>query len=421
MGGDPGRGTIGAVIDVRETTVDERRAVSEVVWLALMFPRPSDEEWTKRLPSWEQCDSVSAWEGDRCVGHAAGYRVDTRVPGGGRLATSAVTRVGVLPTHRRRGVARGLLTRLLEDAVARGQVLASLRASEAVIYPRYGFGLAGRAAEIVVDPQRTAPLTGRPADGSVRLLEPSEMLDVIPAIYERVAIRPGVISRPDWMWQRYLEHALPGSHDDAEHVIVHTSADGVDDGFAHYGVKWKSGPHLEPSGIGEIMDLWGADPTVELALWQFVFHVDLVREWRAEERPVDDVVRLAVADDRAYRTEWAYDEQWLRLLDVDVALRSRRYRPVSGSVTVAVADDLLAANVGVWEISARGAVRLDGAPDGGADIDLHVRELAAAYLGGTSFTSLAGVGRITAARPDQLAVADLLFAEPSAPFCGSHF
>lgn len=409
------------MIEVRETTADELRAASETVSVTLMSPPVSDEEWAKRQPSWEQCDSVSAWDGDRCVGHAGGYPVHTLVPGGARLATSAVTRVGVLPTHRRRGVARELLTRLIEDAVGRGQVLASLRASEAAIYPRYGFGLAGRAAEIRVDPLRATPLAAQPAAGTVRLLRPAEVLDVVPAIYERVAARPGVISRPDWMWERYLENALPGSHDSAEHVAVHTSAEGVDDGFVHYGVKWKAGQNIEPAGAGEIMDLWGADPTVELVLWQYLFGVDLVREWAAEERPVDDVVRLAVADDRAYRPEWAYDEQWLRLLDVDVALRSRRYQPASGSVTMTVTDDVLPANTGAWEISADGAHRLDAAPDGGADIDLHVRDLAAAYLGGTSFTALAGVGRITAGRSDRLAMGDALFAVSAAPFCGSHF
>ncbi|CAN5788849.1 GNAT family N-acetyltransferase [soil metagenome] len=409
------------MIEVRETKPDELRATSETVSVALMSPPVSDEEWATRQPSWEQCDSVSAWDGDRCVGHAGGYPIHTLVPGGARLATSAVTRVGVLPTHRRRGIARDLLTRLIEDSVARGQVLASLRASEAAIYPRYGFGLAGRAAEVRVDPVRAVPLAGRPAAGTVRLLRPAEILDLIPPIYERVAARPGVISRPDWMWRRYLENALPGSHDSAEHVVVHASAEGVDDGFVHYGVKWKTGQNIEPAGVGEIMDVWGADPTVELALWQYLLGVDLVREWVAEERPVDDVVRLAVADDRAYRPEWAYDEQWLRLLDVDAALRSRRYRPASGAVTIAVTDDALPANTGVWEISADGVDRLGAPPRDGADIDLHVRDLAATYLGGTSFTALAGVGRITAHRPDRLTTADALFTEPAAPFCGSHF
>ena len=58
------------------------------------------------------------------------------MPGGATLPTSGVTRVGVLPTHRRRGLARRLMERLLTEAHARGQVLASLRASETAIYPR---------------------------------------------------------------------------------------------------------------------------------------------------------------------------------------------------------------------------------------------------------------------------------------------
>ena len=55
---------------------------------------------------------------------------------------SGVTGVGVLASHRRRGVMRGLLVRLLTEAAERCQVLASLRASETRIYQRFGFGLA---------------------------------------------------------------------------------------------------------------------------------------------------------------------------------------------------------------------------------------------------------------------------------------
>ena len=129
-----------------------------------------------RIASWEGSDSLSAWDGGRCVGNVAGYRFDTLVPGGAWLPTSGVTRVGVLSTHRRRGLLRAMLTRLLTDAADRGQVLASLRASETRIYQRFGFGLAGRSAEATMTSRDALPITGVAPEGSMRLLRPDEIL-----------------------------------------------------------------------------------------------------------------------------------------------------------------------------------------------------------------------------------------------------
>lgn len=407
-------------IEIRTTAPGEYRAASATLSTALLHAPMSDDDWAKSfvVPSWEGSDSISAWDGERCVGHASGFRFDTLVPGGAWLPTSGVTRVGVLATHRRRGIMRRLVERLLVEAVQRGQVLASLRASEPLIYQRFGFGLAGRGVEATVVAKQALPLTGVDAGSSMRLLRHDEILATVPSIYAATTPRPGLLDRPMWMWQRYLEKAteLGG---DAEFVAVHTSADGVDDGYVHYGVKWKEERGTPPRGTGEVYELWASDATVELALWDYLFHVDLVDEWFAEERPVDDLVQHAVADPRAYRTTMVWDEQWLRLLDVDATLGARRYAEAAGSVSIGVSDTLLAGNRGGWHVSASGAKHLDD--DREVDLTMDVSVLAAAYLGGTSFTALAAAGRIDVHDPGALATADALFVSPVAPFCCSGF
>ena len=385
-------------IEIRVTAPEEYRAANATVSTALMHAPPSDETWEKpnRIASWERSDSLSAWAGDRCVGHVAGFRFDTLVPGGAWLPTSGVTRVGVLASHRRRGVMRGLLVRLLTEAAERGQVLASLRASETRIYQRFGFGLAGYSAEATMSSRDALPITGV-AGGAMRILRGDEILATVVPIYERAARRPGVLTRPDWMWQRYLEKAIELGGD-AEFVAVHSSPDGVDDGFVHYSVKWAEARGTPPRGTGEVYDLWGVTPGVELALWEFICNIDLVDEWFAEERPVDDVVQFAVADTRAYRTKWVWDEQWLRVLDVDAALTARQFADVEGSVTHR-RHRLAAAG----EHRACGACRHPGPSDSAttsvADIAVDIRELSAAYLGGTRWSSLAAAGRRRRAQP----------------------
>lgn len=418
------------MIEIRPTepTLEARRLAADTFRAALLHPPSEDDEWKKRMDSWDDSDSLTAWDGDRPIGHVAGFRFETLVPGGAWLPTNGVTRVGVLPTHRRRGIASQLLTQLLTEARQRGQVLASLRASDTRIYGRFGFGLAGVDAEAEVDPQRALPISGVTGGGSFRLARPDEAIDTVMTLYPQCADRVGILKRKRWMVARFVEAATEAGGD-AEFVVVHTSADGVDDGYAHYGVKWENAPFTNATGKGTLFEVWATTPGVELALWDYLCNIDLVTSWFCEERPIDDVLQYAVNDTRAYQLKRVWDEQWLRLLDVDAALTARTYNAATGAITVGVRDAMFPANDGVWQISSAGATRRTGpadAPDlataiGTADLVVDVREAAAAYLGGTRWTALAAAGRVTVNDPAAPAVADALFVTTPAPFCNSGF
>jgi len=405
-------------IEVRPTATDELRRAAEVVTTALMAPLPTDEVWERRGASWQAMGSVSAWDGDRCVGHAGRFPVETVVPGGRRLATAAVTRVAVLPTYRRRGVATRLMEQLVADSVEQGQTMMSLRASETGIYRRFGFGHAGDIANLQIDAVRAAPLTGAAVGGSFHMVAPEEALETIPAVYDAVALRrAGVITRPNetW-WRRQFESVLDRST--AEFVVVHLDRAGRADGYAHYGTAWiDDEPDEAMAGRGTVHDLFGADDRVELALWQFVLDVDLVSRWRANNRPVDDPVRRAAHDSRAVRTRAVHDEQWVRLVDIDAALAARSYRDVRSSVVVAVTDALVAANNRSWRISSGGAEVTDGT----ADLSVDVAALSALYLGGGSWRMLTALGEVEAVNPASPSTADALFGTEVAPFCGTFF
>lgn len=402
---------------VRPTQPSEHRAAADAMATALLLSRYDDPAFERSRPSWDEMSSLSAWDGDRCVGHAGQFLVDTTVPGGARLATGAVSRVGVLPTHRRRGIATALMEGLVADASARGLPLMSLRASEAVIYRRYGFGVAGESCELRIDPARARPLGGVGAGtGELQMLTAAELLAVLPPLYERVALwRPGAVTRPASWWQRYLRAAV--EHSSPSFVVVHAGAGGEPDGYVHYDVRWSERPGGGSTGAGTVHDLFGASDAVELALWGYVLDIDLVTGWTAEVRPLDDVVRLATHDRRACAVRGIDDEQWLRLVDVDAALGARAYAPAAGAVTIAVHDPLLPANVGTWRVEAGGAERVDAAVDLAVTIDA----LSAAYLGGTRWRSLVAAGRVDVRTPAAVDAADRLFLTPHLPFCGSFF
>jgi predicted acetyltransferase len=403
-------------IEIRVTRPDEYRSAAAAFMIALLQATPNDEAWERSLPSWEEMPSISAWEGDRCVGHAGQFLVDTTVPGGARLPTGAVSRVGVLPTHRRRSIATNLMETLIRDADERGLALMSLRASEATIYERYGFGVAGDYATMTLDPVKARPIRGAATAGSFRILSPDEIRPIVEPLYDRIAHRrPGVVTRtPSW-WRRYLADAVEQSK--ASFVVVHADAEGVDDGYVHYDVAWSDGMDADSTGSGEVLDAFGADDSVELALWQYLCDIDLVTTWKATERPADDLVRQACRDTRAYSLRSIEDEQWLRLIDVEVALAARTFNAVDGRVAIQVTDPLLPGNDGTWEVSRDGARRTHDAPDLITDL----ATLSAAYLGGTTWWSLAATGRVDVRSPGAVEHADRLFAATPLPFCGSFF
>lgn len=401
---------------VRPTEPHEYRLAANAFLAALMMAPPSDELWERSLPSWQAAPSFSAWDDTRCVGHGSHDIVETTAPGGARLSTSAVTRVGVLPTYRRLGIGSGLMRAMIDDALERKLVLMSLRASEAVIYQRYGFGVAGDFCEATIDPARVHPIAGADTTGSFRFVDPDEIVDTIGPLYSQVAHRrAGVLTRPHHWITRQFRSATDGK--EASFVVVHLDADGHADGYAHYSVRWSDGMAAGSTGLGDVHELLGATDAIELALWQYIVDIDLVTNWKLVGRPVDDLVRLAARDSRGYQQTSIEDEQWLRLIDVDRALRGRSYQQASGSVAIRVTDPLIPANNGTWRIGADEAERTDDAPD----LTVGIETISAAYLGGPSWASLSVVDDVEVTNPDAIAIADTLFVSRPLPWSGTFF
>jgi predicted acetyltransferase len=409
--------------DIRGVVADERRPVLDAIRTALLSGPVNDEAFAAGAASWDDSDSLAAWDGDLCVGSVGAFRFDSTVPGGARVETAGVTRVGVLPTHTRRGLLTQMMHRLLTESRERGNVLATLHASETSIYRRYGFGLGTDTTAAFVTPRAAKPWRSPSTPGSMRLLPHGQVLDIVPPLYERVARwRVGSISRPDWMWKRTLKDASQPSETPfgkGSFVAVHSDATGADDGYVYYEVDWDDSFAGNPVGQGKVRDLWGASPTVESELWRFLLDIDLVVRWEAETRPVDEPVRRAMHDARAYETRQRLDEQWVRLLDVDAALGARTYGPVDEPVTIAVTDPMFADNCGTWALSAGGA-RPGGRADGDVHVTIDVATLSAAYLGGVSWFDLATTGAV-AAGGDVLHRLDALFAVRPIPFCGTMY
>ena len=93
----------------------------------------------------------------------------------GAAAAAGLTVVGVRPTHRRRGILRGMMRAQLDDVHQRGEPVACLWASEDTIYGRFGYGLASLSGDLdiakkIIGSEQQLPGDLAPADKMKELL-----------------------------------------------------------------------------------------------------------------------------------------------------------------------------------------------------------------------------------------------------------
>ncbi|MHB1855523.1 MAG: GNAT family N-acetyltransferase [Acidimicrobiales bacterium] len=367
------------------------------------------------LDFFDWCDLLAARQDGRIVGTAGSYPAELTLPGAVRLPTAAVTSVSVSPTHRRRGVLSAMMAEQLAAVRGAGVPLAVLTASEATIYSRFGYGPATMAADFVI-PGRARALRQPIPVGDTRLLSQDEARKTLPELYEPVArTQVGELSRPDGWW------ALANSRDMAKNFAVVHRSEGIDDGYAIYGVEVKWEPGVSQNRL-RVDELVAHSPAARSALLRFLLEVDLIESVYFRVRPVEDELRWLLADPRVLRARSVRDWLWVRPVDAAAVLSARRYR-VADRLTIRIEDELCPWNAATWSV--------EGSPDGaecrpaptGSDPDLTMGPagLGSLVLGGVNPSVLVDAGVIGAAAGFDRDRADLFFGANQAPFCSTAF
>ncbi|HUH71063.1 MAG TPA: GNAT family N-acetyltransferase [Mycobacterium sp.] len=358
--------------------------------------------------------TVGAFVDGQLVGTADAATSRLTLPGGAIVDHAAVTHIGVLPSFTRKGIATDLIRHQLRDIAARGEVVATLRASEATIYERYGYGVASSSQSVEVQTARAALRQGVGAGGPVQLLDAAQAWDVLPRIYAaNRPSRPGTIDRPGVWWQglRLRTEASSG----ASYVAVHGEP-GSESGFARYRPidteKW----FVSDQRAIVVEDFFAPTTEAYLGLLRFLLGLDLIDRVVFWMLPVDDPLPWLLVDRRVVRVTAVHDETWLRIVDAQKTLAARRYIG-DGAVTIAVNDPMLQNNSSSFTIAGDGAEPTDRR----AQLHVGVEGLAAVLLGGATWRSLAVAGLVRADDPAALVVADRLFAVPDAPYAGIFF
>jgi hypothetical protein len=340
-------------VDVRVTRPDEYRAAADVFCIALMLTPPSDDEWER-----------FGRAGTRCRRGRRG----TAIAASGTPASSSSTRPcragsdsRPAPSHASacsraigaKASRRDSWTRSCADADERGLALMSLRASEATIYERFGFGWRATTSK----PSSTRPAPARsaaPHPARSGSSTPTTILVTVMPIYERFAHRrPGCITRPASFWRRLFRAAIARSS--PTFVAVHTDPTAIDDGYVLYETKWVD-DGVDGGGVGRCTSCsppttrpsWRSGRTSATSISSAAGSSTNARSTtssavrRATSGPTArDGRRRAVAPDRRRRARAGGPD----------------YGPSTGSVNVQVTDPLVPGNDGTWRISPAGAMR----------------------------------------------------------------
>jgi predicted acetyltransferase len=399
-------------IEIRNPAEDDLRNAMKAVEAA--FGEEQKEEDLDRHQKVMRRDRfLVAYDGAIPVGTTASLPFDLTVPGG-QLAAAGVTWVGVLPSHRRRGILTQMMKRQLRDLHELGEPLAILWASEAAIYGRFGYGISAPTVQLDADRSRFSLRDDPGPQGAVRLIDREEAAKVLPPIYDTVRRQvPGFTSRDELLWDLYRladpEHWRRGGGPKFFAVL---EFDGEPVGYTLYRIKsdWEEG--FSKSHV-RVLETCATSPAAERELWRFLFGIDLVVKIQGRHDPGSPLF-LMVVDPRSLMLRVS-EGLWLRVVDLESALTGRTYA-ADDTLVVEVRDELCPWNAGRWRMGTD-----IGRTDEGAELELDIADFASAYLGAFDFERLAAAQRVRELKPGALERATNLFRTSRPPYCPEDF
>jgi predicted acetyltransferase len=339
---------------------------------------------------------------------------------GPTIACGGVTAVNTLPTHRRRGYVRELLTRSLAQMHEAGQPVSLLWATMAAIYQRFGYGVAFVAAAARFDPRRLAFVDAVEPPGRLRLIALEPSLPLLAPVYERfAALRTPMLCRDEHAWDRHRSRiAQQEQHGRPPYLAAVYEEGGEVLGYTVYEV---ASPQSRPAGRQQITvyELVWLSPAAHRALIQMFAAYDLAESVQFASLPIDDPLFWQVQEPRDLQMQIG-DGAMLRVVDVAAALEGRGY-DADGRVTFLLDDPLCPWNSGGWEIEAEEGVARVRRTSAEPELRLTPRVLALVACGCQPATALARMGLLAASGERALRTADALFRMACAPFCMDRF
>lgn len=308
-------------------------------------------------------------------------------PGHGPAPVAAVTWVSVRPDQQRRGILRRLMTAQLHGLHdEQREPIAILTASEAVIYGRFGYGMASLRTRLEV----AAPAPFRPgvATEPVRELPQEQALPRVRELHARITPSfPGYLDRSPAVWAAlFSDHPFVSKGVNRRRFALHP------DGYVVFRLseRWTD---RGPDYTLTISELGAGTPVARASLWRHVLNYPLVRKVVFPRAWVDEPLAHLLANPRTLSADGS-DNVWVRIVDLPRALGLRSYSTPT-TVTARVIDRFCPWNDGVWRLELTTTGGRAELTDTDPEVELDISDLGAAFLGGTGIAVLAVAGRVT--------------------------
>jgi predicted acetyltransferase len=355
-----------------------------------------------------------ALEDGEIVGSTSSQLLELTIPGPGTLPAAKINLTGLLPTHRRAGIASELMRRQLANLQARGEPVAVLTTSQSGVPSAHGFSPATESMAVALQPRRGVPRTAEAPTYRLRIVRSEEARRLIPALYDEHRLRQvGQVSRRPEFWSEWFEDLpLVRIGPSARFAVVAERA-GQPVGYLTYRLSYgalRENP-VDTLFVEDLIAAGGA----RRELWRYCMSFEQAAEVKAWNVPVDDPLRWMPGTSRVARTTALRPFLYLRLIDVRRALVARSYAG-EGSVVLEVKDDVLPSNTARYRLQADSTGTACEPTERPADIQLGINELAAVYLGAVQFSTLARAGLVTVLSEQALALADALFSVTPRPW-----
>ncbi|HEY6796456.1 MAG TPA: GNAT family N-acetyltransferase [Kineosporiaceae bacterium] len=417
-------GTHPPQIDVVAVTRDDAPAVLDVDRWAFGLDGdvllPDDLRAVVDSLVWERTFGARLGGAERLAGVYSVVPGQLTVPGNRSVPCAGLSWVGVHPRDRRRGVLTAMMRHHLDDVAGHGEVVSLLHAAETMIYGRFGYGAATQAVNLRLP--RAAALRDVPGAADLWVDFHRADADAHAPLVARCfdaaqAARPGWLSRSHHGLRReaFLDPRRRRSGAESLKLATVTDPDGALRAYALFRRRGRWENHA-PAGVVEVTEAVALDGAAAHALWSRLADLDLTVTVDTPLLAVDDPLLHLLADPRAAGPT-VTDGVWARLVDVPAALAARGYAgPLD--VVLGVTDPLRPANTGRWHLVAGPGDATCTRTDAPAQLELGVRELATAYLGGPTLAALAHAGLVRVHDATALAQASVAFASSMAPHCG---
>ncbi|AKT37609.1 GNAT family N-acetyltransferase [Chondromyces crocatus] len=384
--------------------------------LLTAFGLPVDNERINHSQRVEELTHrFAAYEGDSVTGCAGTFSFDMTTPGS-IAPVAGLTLVGVMPTHRRRGIMTALVRRHLDEARTEGKAFSALWASEAAIYQRFGYGLGSIGCAASIERHHTTFWPELPRIGRVRIVTEAEALDLFPGIHDRARPgQPGMLSRSTSWWEHRRLVDFEKSGPPLQRAVL--EIDGQPEAYALYRNQHRWESTFIPTGNLQVIEAIGTSSLSTRLLWRYLFDIDLSQRIEAFHLPPDHPLLYALTEPRRLRLT-QYDGLWVRILDIPRAFSARSFAS-HDTVIFDVSDPVYTANTGRFRLD--GAAGLCTRTERAATLKLDIATLSTAWMGAATFRRLADAGRVEQLQEGAIDRADALFHSSRAPWCPETF